>query len=93
MFILRFGVVLSAVAFMFQVMVLAVPLSALVINTTNAFYFIRVCAVFFQNFVVLSLLFIPKMIRLYRGQRSDAERSNDGSAGFQRQSVFRGTYA
>jgi hypothetical protein len=76
-----------AVAFMFQVMVLVVPISALVKNTTNAFYFIRVCAVFFQNVTVLSLIFIPKMLRLHFEERYNTD--NDQKGRFRgRQSAF-----
>ena len=54
-----------AVIFMFQMWVLVVPISALVQDNTNVFYFVRLCAVFLQNFTVLGLIFVPKMIRLH----------------------------
>lgn len=59
-----------SVAFMFQVLLLAVPISALVRDNTEVFYLVRVLAIFLQNFTVLALLFIPKMMKVV----------NDGNA-------------
>jgi hypothetical protein len=55
-----------AVMFMFQILVLAVPVSAMVREQTNVFYFIRVFAVFLQDFTVLVIIFCPKMLRIYK---------------------------
>lgn len=52
-----------AVAFMFQVLVLVAPISALVRDNTDIFFFIRAAAVFLQNFTVLILIFVPKVVR------------------------------
>jgi simple sugar transport system substrate-binding protein len=62
-----------AVIFMFQVLVLAVPISALVQDNTDVFYFVRACAIFLQNFTVLVLLFVPKMFRVSEVQSEDAQ--------------------
>lgn len=65
------GYISLAVAFIFQVMILVIPVSMLVIDSTTVFYFLKVCAVFLQNSSVLLLLFIPKMIKLYVEQEKD----------------------
>eukprot|EP00522_Entomoneis_paludosa_P007414 CAMPEP_0172454748 /NCGR_PEP_ID=MMETSP1065-20121228/11644_1 /TAXON_ID=265537 /ORGANISM="Amphiprora paludosa, Strain CCMP125" /LENGTH=1032 /DNA_ID=CAMNT_0013207129 /DNA_START=2817 /DNA_END=5915 /DNA_ORIENTATION=+ len=57
-----------AVMFMFQILVLAIPVSAMVQDDTTVFYFIRACAIFFQNFTVLTIIFGPKMVRVYKGE-------------------------
>jgi simple sugar transport system substrate-binding protein len=61
-----------AVIFMFQVLVLAVPISALVQDNTDVFYFVRACAIFLQNLTVLALLFVPKMFRVSEVQGEEA---------------------
>lgn len=65
-----------AVVFMFQVLVLAVPISALVRDNTDVFYFVRAAAVFLQNFTVLVLIFFPKMVRMHEEQRDGAVRTS-----------------
>ena len=50
-----------SVAFMFQVLIMAVPIAALVRDNTSVYYLVRVLAVFLQNFTVLALLFVPKI--------------------------------
>ena len=57
-----------SVMFMFQILLLAVPVSAMVRDDNNVFFFIRVAAVFMQNFTVLVLIFVPKMRRIYVGE-------------------------
>ena len=61
-----------AVIFMFQVLVLAVPISVLVQDNSDVFYFVRVCAIFLQNLTVLALLFVPKMFRVSEVQSEEA---------------------
>jgi hypothetical protein len=61
-----------AVIFMFQVLVLAVPISALVQDNADVFYFARACAIFLQNLTVLALLFVPKMFRVSEVQSEEA---------------------
>jgi 7 transmembrane sweet-taste receptor of 3 GCPR len=51
----------------FQVSILAIPIAAMVRDDSTAFYFVRACAVFLQNFTVLCLMFIPKMWRVFQG--------------------------
>lgn len=69
-----------AVVFMFQVLVLAVPISALVRDNTDVYYFVRAAAVFLQNFTVLVLIFVPKMLRMHEERRSPASRSVRGTS-------------
>lgn len=57
-----------AVMFLFQILVLAVPVSAMVREVSNVFFFMRAGAIFFQNLSVLTLIFVPKMIRVYKGE-------------------------
>lgn len=59
-----------AVVFMFQVLVLAVPISALVRDNSDVFYFVRAAAVFLQNFTVVVLIFVPKILRMKEEQRN-----------------------
>lgn len=59
-----------AVVFMFQVLVLAVPISALVRDNTDVLYFVRAAAVFLQNFTVVVLIFVPKMLRMKEEHRN-----------------------
>mmetsp|Transcript_26569 Transcript_26569/g.33836 ORF Transcript_26569/g.33836 Transcript_26569/m.33836 type:complete len:839 (-) Transcript_26569:94-2610(-) len=61
-----------SVMFMFQVLVLAVPVSAMVRDNTNVFYFMRAGAIFLQNFTVLCIIFGPKMYRIYKKEDSRA---------------------
>lgn len=60
-----------AVAFLFQVLVLTAPILALVQDNSNAFYFVQMAAVFLQNFTVLTLIFIPKMLRMQEKKAAD----------------------
>lgn len=64
-----------AVAFMFQVLVLVAPISALVHENTDVFYFIRATAVFLQNFTVLVLIFVPKIVRKVEEDRCPSPRA------------------
>jgi hypothetical protein len=57
-----------SVMFMFQILLLAVPVSAMVRDGNNVFFFIRIAAVFMQNFTVLALICMPKMRRIYTGE-------------------------
>ena len=52
----------------FQISALAIPVIAMVRDDRVAYYFIRVCSVFLQNFTVLALIFGPKMWRVYKGE-------------------------
>ena len=64
-----------AVVFMFQVLVLTVPISALVRENTDVLYFVQAAAVFLQNFTVLFLIFVPKMLRMSEEQRNPSNRN------------------
>mmetsp|Transcript_19758 Transcript_19758/g.44440 ORF Transcript_19758/g.44440 Transcript_19758/m.44440 type:complete len:435 (-) Transcript_19758:155-1459(-) len=57
-----------AVMFLFQVTVLAVPVSVMVLDDPIVFYFVRAFAVFLQNFSVLIIIFAPKMYRIFTGE-------------------------
>jgi branched-chain amino acid transport system substrate-binding protein len=57
-----------SVMFMFQVLVLAVPVSSMVRDEPDVFFFIRAGAIFLQNFTVLVIIFGPKMLRIYKGE-------------------------
>ena len=65
-----------AVVFMFQVLVLAVPISALVRDNTDVLYFVQAVAVFLQNFTVLVLIFVPKILRMSEEQRNPTARTS-----------------
>ncbi|CAB9497914.1 acid type B receptor subunit [Seminavis robusta] len=56
-----------AVICIFQVNVIALPISAMVQDDTEVFYFVRSCALFLQNYTVLCLMFWPKMYRTFTG--------------------------
>lgn len=66
------GDIFLAVMFMFQVLILAVPVSSMVKDQPNVFFFIRAGAVFLQNFTVLVIIFTPKMRRIYKGEDTRA---------------------
>jgi simple sugar transport system substrate-binding protein len=68
-----------AAIFMFQVLVLAVPISVLVQDNADVFYFVRACAIFLQNLTVLTLLFVPKMFRVSEVQSEEARGSGQSS--------------
>ena len=51
----------------FQVSVLAIPITVMVRGDTDTYYFVRAGAVFLQNFTVLGLMFAPKMWRVHTG--------------------------
>ncbi|CAB9524816.1 acid type B receptor subunit 1 [Seminavis robusta] len=59
-----------AVLCIFQVTLLAIPVGAMVLETSSpdAFYFVRVFSIFLQNVTVLSLMFGPKMIKIISKQ-------------------------
>jgi hypothetical protein len=61
-----------AVMFLFQVMMLGVPVSVMVMDDPIVFYFVRAFAVFLQNFSVLVIIFFPKMYRIYSGEDTSA---------------------
>jgi len=61
-----------AVMFLFQVMMLGVPVSVMVMDDPIVFYFVRAFAVFLQNFSVLVIIFSPKMYRIYSGEDTSA---------------------
>ena len=65
-----------SVMFMFQILLLAVPVSAMVRDDNNVFFFIRVAAVFMQNFTVLVLIFVPKIRRIHMGEDTAASVRN-----------------
>eukprot|EP00934_Nitzschia_sp_Nitz4_P005782 Nitzschia sp. Nitz4//scaffold381_size12975//6080//9943//NITZ4_008989-RA/size12975-processed-gene-0.5-mRNA-1//1//CDS//3329549901//5772//frame0 len=64
-----------AVAFMFQVLVLAVPISALVRDSADTLYFVKAIATFLQNFTVLVLIFVPKMLKVHEEHYNPTARS------------------
>lgn len=51
------------VACMFQVLVLAIPISIMVEDDNDIFYLVQVGLVTLQNFAVLGLMFIPKVLK------------------------------
>lgn len=57
-----------SVMFMFQVLLLTVPISTMVEDDANVLFFIQMGGVFLQNFTVLMLIFLPKMRRIYIGE-------------------------
>jgi len=61
-----------AVMFLFQIMVLAVPVTFMVMDDPAVFYFVRAFAVFLQNFSVLCIIFGPKMYRIHTGEDTNA---------------------
>ena len=65
-----------SVMFMFQILLLTVPISTMVRNDANVFYFIRIGSVFLQNLSVLLLIFVPKMRRIYNGEDTDSSIKN-----------------
>jgi len=82
-----------SVMFMFQILLLAVPVSVMVRDDNNVFFFIRVAAVFLQNFTVLVLIFLPKMRRIYIGEDTttvvkNAMRASCASISVPRDSMF-----
>lgn len=60
-----------AAMLMFEVLILAIPLLALVRNDPTNFCFIRGMTIFLQNFTVLVAIFAPKMVMTYRGVDTD----------------------
>merc|ERR1711981_1028184 len=58
--------------FLFQIMVLAVPVTFMVMDDPAVFYFVRAFAVFLQNFSVLCIIFGPKMYRIHTGEDTNA---------------------
>lgn len=61
-----------SVMFMFQILLLSVPVTAMVRNDANVHYFTRAGSVFLQNLSVLMLIFLPKMRRIYMGEDTDS---------------------
>eukprot|EP00592_Proboscia_alata_P022881 CAMPEP_0194424740 /NCGR_PEP_ID=MMETSP0176-20130528/24051_1 /TAXON_ID=216777 /ORGANISM="Proboscia alata, Strain PI-D3" /LENGTH=407 /DNA_ID=CAMNT_0039234709 /DNA_START=63 /DNA_END=1286 /DNA_ORIENTATION=+ len=61
-----------AVMFLFQIMILAVPVSVMVMDDPVVLYFVRAFAVFLQNFSVLCIMFGPKMYRIHTGEDTNA---------------------
>ena len=57
-----------SVMFMFQILLIAIPISAMVQDDANVSFFVRMGGVFLQNFSVLMLIFLPKMRRIYMGE-------------------------
>jgi len=57
-----------SVMFMFQILLITIPVTAMVRDDQNVFFFIRIGGVFLQNFSVLMLIFLPKMRRIYIGE-------------------------
>jgi len=78
-----------SVMFMFQILLLAVPVSVMVRDDNNVFFFIRVAAVFLQNFTVLVLIFLPKMRRIYIGEDTTAVVKNAMRASCQSVNISR----
>mmetsp|Transcript_18897 Transcript_18897/g.28744 ORF Transcript_18897/g.28744 Transcript_18897/m.28744 type:complete len:910 (+) Transcript_18897:15-2744(+) len=61
-----------SVMFMFQVLILAIPVSIMVRENPNVYFFMLVGGVFLQNFTVLVIIFSPKMLRIYKGEDTQA---------------------
>jgi len=61
-----------SVMFMFQILLLGVPITAMVRDDANVYFFIRVGSIFLQNLSVLLLIFLPKMRRIYIGEDTDS---------------------
>lgn len=57
-----------AVMFMFQILLMTVPVTTMVRDDPNVFFFIRMGGIVLQNFSVLMLIFFPKMRRIYIGE-------------------------
>lgn len=57
-----------AVMFMFQILLMTVPVTAMVRDDPNVFFFIRMGGIALQNASVLMLIFVPKMRRIYIGE-------------------------
>jgi len=65
-----------SVMFMFQILLLSVPVSIMLRDDANVYFFIRAGAVFLQNFTVLVLIFFPKMNRIYNKEDTNASVSD-----------------
>lgn len=78
-----------SVVCIFQINVLAMPISAMVRDDTQVFYFVRACAVFLQNYSVLCLMFAPKIYRIFTDNDvlPDLARSVRNNSGRQRSSL------
>ena len=76
-----------SVMFMFQVLVLAVPVSAMVKDDPDVFYFIRAAAVWLQNVTVLIIIFGPKMLRIFKGEDTGAAIRKTIASGVSKHSV------
>lgn len=57
-----------SVMFMFQILLITIPVTQMVQDDPNVFFFIRMGGIFLQNFSVLMLIFVPKMRRIYLGE-------------------------
>ena len=57
-----------SVMFMFQIFLIAIPITTMVQDDANVSFFICFGGVFLQNFSVLMLIFVPKMRRIYMGE-------------------------
>lgn len=60
------------VAFMFQVMLLAIPIALMVNESNDIYYIVKVGVVALQNFTVLGLIFVPKVMK--NAKAKDGER-------------------
>ena len=57
-----------AVMFMFQILLMTVPVTTMVRDDPNVSFFIRMGGIVLQNVSVLMLIFFPKMRRIYIGE-------------------------
>jgi len=57
-----------AVMFMFQILLMTVPITQMAQQDRNVNFFIKMGGVFLQNFSVVMLIFLPKMRRIFIGE-------------------------
>lgn len=57
-----------SVMFMFQILLIAIPITTMVQDDANVSFFVSTGGKFLQNFTVLMLIFVPKMRRIYMGE-------------------------
>ncbi|CAB9502425.1 affinity cAMP-specific and IBMX-insensitive 3',5'-cyclic phosphodiesterase [Seminavis robusta] len=78
------GCISLAVAFTFEVVLLAAPIIVLARENNDVSYIVRVGSIFVQNFAVLLLLFVPKMIRVRESMQDPSKRGPNS----ERQSIY-----
>jgi len=65
-----------SVMFMFQILLITIPVTTMVRDDPNVFFFIRMGGIVLQNVSVLMLIFVPKMRRIYLGEDTRASIKN-----------------